>query len=203
MIENIAGGIISNFLTDFIKSCLGLTSPPPPEATPSLPSNEADRDPGDEIAARRAQNHDRVDAANAAIAIAFSFLSLLLVASMLPVLSKGLAGQVDLAETRIPLDYSIGTFKLGLVGWVVGLPLFWLVQNITQRLIELQHSHWSDVSRRQVVRLFTISCFLVLPFHSALVVFLLFPSMGIVQSIVYPLGVVLVAFLVAYSRRGR
>jgi hypothetical protein len=133
----------------------------------------------------------------------FYFASLLLVATFLPTLFRSLTGEVDLAETRFALDQSIGTFKLGIALWVMGLPLFWVVQKVTQWLIHLQHNNWSNVGRWQAVRLFTIACFMVLPLYSALALFLLFPTMGILQSILFPSGAVIVAFLVAYSRGGR
>ncbi len=203
MIENIAAGLIANFLTSFIKSRLGLSHQPLQEPAVNHSKEQIEHHPGDGIAERRAQNHERFDAVNAALVMVFWFLALLLVATLLPMLMKSLTGEIDLATTRLAIKRSIETFKLGFFVWLLGLPVFWIVQKFTQWLIQLQHNNWSDVGRWQTVRLFTISCFVVLPFYSAIVLFLLFPSLGIVQSIAYPLSLVAIMLLFASARRRR
>ncbi|TCZ76922.1 hypothetical protein [Lysobacter sp. N42] len=188
MIESIAAGIASNFLTDFIKSCLGVARPPLPSPVGGVPNELSHSNPDPNLVARRAQNHHRVESAKAVLSVAYTFVALLAVAALLPMLARRLTGHIDLSETRLTLPNVVGTFRLGFAAWALGLPLFWVVQRVTQALIQIQHENWSDVLPRQAARLFTISCFIVLPFYSAAVVFLLFPSLGIVDSLLYPIG---------------
>ena len=201
MFENIVLGVIANFLTDFIKKFLRI-SPleiPPPVGEPQ--SGKATLPP-QSIQERRLYNQERRDALFAALAIMLNLFVLLGAATLLPLLLKGLSEMLVLEETRTPLPYELNVYPLALLLVVLlYLPSFYLVQKLTQYVVNYVHSEWSDVDRWRGVRFFIGCCFIWLPIYAGILCYWLFPKLSLGEALGYPIGGVIAMFVCALSRR--
>lgn len=201
MFENIALGIIANFLTDFIKKLLGISPPMTPPLIGELPS-EAEILLPHSIQEKRRYNQERRDFAMAALSMALNLAMLLGMATFLPLFFKGMNGVVLLMETRTPVPYAIGTFPLAFMLIVLFyLPSFYIVQRLTQYFVTYVHNEWSDVSRARAVRFFIGCCFVWLPIYAGALCYWLYPKFTIGESFGYPIGGIAAMFAYAWSSR--
>lgn len=201
MLENIVLSVIANFLTDFIKKFLGISplKTPPPVGGPQPGIAPL---PPQSIQQRRQYNQERRDAIFAVLAIMLNLLMLLGVATLLPVLLKGMNGILVLKETRTPLSFSLNAYLLAFLLVVfLYLPSFYLVQKLTQHLVNYVHSEWSDVDRWRGVRFFIGCCFIWTPVYAGILCYWLFPTLSLGEALGYPIGVVIAMFVIALSRR--
>ena len=182
MFENIALGIIANFLTDFIKKFLGILplETPPPLGEPQ--SGNAPLPP-QSIQERRMYNQERRDALFAALAIMLNLFVLLGAATLLPLIFKGMNGMLLLGDTRTQLPYELDVYPLALLLIVLlYLPSFYLVQKLTQYVVNYVHSEWSDVDRWRGVRFFIGCCFIWLPIYTGILCYWLFPRLSLGEA---------------------
>lgn len=123
-------------------------------------------------------------------------------ATLLPLLLKGLSGMLVLEETRTPLPYELNVYPLALLLVVLlYLPSFYLVQKLTQYVVNYVHSEWSDVDRWRGVRFFIGCCFIWLPIYAGILCYWLFPKLSLGEALGYPIGGVIAMFVRALSRR--
>ena len=203
MLENLALGVIANFLTDFIKRLLRISTSTTPHPVGPLPSTPEPLPPED-IVDRRRKNQDRRDSAMATLAIFFNLVALLGAATFLPLTLKtiGSQGKLLVETTRVGLFLEVSPWALGAVlVLILTLPSLYAVQWITEHVVNYVHKEWSDVGRWRTVRFFTGSCFLWLPLYSGLLAFILFPQLTLMQAVVYPYVAVLALFAFAVLRR--
>jgi hypothetical protein len=201
MFENIVLGVIANFLTDFIKKFLRISPLEIPPSVGEPQSGNATLLP-QSIQERRLYNQERRDALFAALAIMLNLFVLLGAATLLPLLLKGLSGMLVLEETRTPLPYELNVYPLALLLVVLlYLPSFYLVQKLTQYVVNYVQSEWSDVDRWRGVRFFIGCCFIWLPIYAGILCYWLFPKLSLGEALGYPIGGVIAMFVYALSRR--
>lgn len=199
MIENILLGIIANFLTDFIKKLIGIV----PVITPRVKIHFSPKSfplPPQSIQARRSYNQERRDIAMAALAMFLNLFVLLSIATFIPLLFKMSSGTVHFSTTRTPLPYAIELIPITLaLIFVFFFPSFYIVQKITQQLVNYVHNEWSNVSRWRAVNIFIQCCFLWLPVYLGMLCYWLFPQLTILEAFGYPICGAVVIFCFAWS----
>jgi hypothetical protein len=201
MFENIVLGVIANFLTNFIKKLLGISPLETPSPVGEPQSGNAPLPP-QSTQKRRRYNQERRDALFAALAIVLNLFVLLGAATLLPLLLKGMNGMLLLEGTRTPLPYELNVYPLALLlVALLYLPSFYLVQKLTQYVVNYVHSDWSDVDRWRGVRFFIGCCFVWLPVYAGILCYWLFPKLSLGEAFGYPIGGVIAMFVYALSRR--
>lgn len=203
MLENLALSVIANFLTDFIKKLLRISSieTPQPLGSVRLPQDPL---PASDIVERRRRNQDHRDAALATLAIFFNLVALLGAATLLPLMLKTMEspGTLLLSATRLDIQLEVSPWGMAAALVILfALPSLYAVQWITERVVVYVHNEWSDVDRWRAVRIFIGCCFLWLPLYSGLLAFLLFPQLTLIQAVGYPYALVAVLFTFALPRR--
>lgn len=201
MFESIALSIVANFLTDFIKKVIGASDQQIFSPLGEPPSMGAQLSPHD-IQKKRRYNKNRRDVALAALVIMLNLFVLICVATILPILLKGINGSIDFEDTRTSLPYRIGIFPFALsLITIFYFPSFYIIQKITQYVVGYVHHEWSDVDRSRAVRFFIGCCFIWLPIYDGVLLYWLFPTLSVGEAIGYPIGAVIAVFLCVMSRR--
>ena len=202
MLENIFLGIVANFLTDFVKKLLGIASLEAPPDLGASPKTNIPIPP-EAIQARRLYNQERRDIAMSVISMALNLSVLLGLSIIVPFVLKSTAGEIDLMTTRTPYPHKIGVWFAVIWSFIfLGPPSFYVVQKLTQRLIQYIHNEWSDVSRWRAVGMFTKCCLVWFALYAGIFSYWLFPKVNFVWAFGLPLGISILILINAYKSRG-
>jgi FtsH-binding integral membrane protein len=203
MLENIVLGVIANFLTDFIKRIIGISTHELPEPVCEI-QNEPMKVSSVSIQQKREQNQKRRKAALLALGMAFTTGLFLAAATYLPLFAKSKSVIVNLNDTLVPLPCDVGLYQLTLIVVLVFyIPSFYVIQRMSEKLIAYVHNEWSAVDSDRAFRLFiACSIFWATIFSGALCVWL-FPQLAIVEAFAIPILVVVVVCLYGFTNLPR